>query len=120
MRAVLINVHNRSIYEVEVNDGLKDIYKHIGCDLIDVACNLHEGPEDTADSLYVDDEGLCNEGNPVFEFKLPEWEAARTFAGNGLVLGVDFSTGESIDAGIGIVKLANYVNWTNLVTTGNF
>ena len=44
-RAILIDAVNRIIKEVEIDSGIQDIYKNIGCDLFAVAGNFNEDPE---------------------------------------------------------------------------
>jgi hypothetical protein len=119
-RAILIDAENRVIKEVEIDDGIQDIYKNIGCDLFAVAGNFNEDPAaNLLDSLLVDDEGLLTPGKPVFSFNPPGWEWQTEFAGNGLITGVDYNTGETVSCRIPIYDLATYVGWTDKVTTGD-
>lgn len=119
-RAILIDAENRVIKEVEIGDGIQDIYTHIGCDLFAVAGNFNEDPvNNLLDSLLVDDEGLFTPGKPVFSFNPPGWEWQAEFAGNGLITGVDYNNGETVSCRISLFDLATYVEWTNKVTTGD-
>jgi len=115
--AILIDVTNRLIKEIEINDGIKDIYANIGCDLFTVAGNFNEDTENNLlDSLLVDDEGLLTPGKPLFYFNPPGWNMQTEFAGNGLITGVDYNTGETISCRIPLYDLATYVEWTDKVT----
>jgi hypothetical protein len=119
-RAILIDAVNRIIKEVEIDSGIQDIYKNIGCDLFAVAGNFNEDHENNLlDSLLVDDEGLITPGKPLFYFKPPGWEMQTEFAGNGLITGVDYNNGETISCRIPLFDLATYVEWTDKVTTGD-
>jgi hypothetical protein len=119
-RAILIDAENRVIKEVEIDDGIKDIYKNIGCDLFTVAGNFNEDPVNNLfDSLLVDDEGLLTPGKPLFSFNPPGWYVQTEFAGNGLITGVDYNTGETVSCRIPLYDLATYVEWTDKVTTGD-
>jgi hypothetical protein len=116
-RAILIDATNRLIKEIEIGDGLKDIYDNIGCDLFTVAGNFNEDTEtNLSDSLLVDDEGLLTPGKPLFSFKPPGWIMQAEFAGNGLITGVDYNSGETISCRIPLYDLATYVEWTDKVT----
>lgn len=120
MRAILIDAVNRIIKEVEITSDIKDIYSNIGCDLFTVAGNFNEDEDgDSADSLFVDDEGLFKRGLPVFQFNPPGWQMQQEFAGNGLITGVNFNNGESISCRIPLLDLAHWVEWTDKVTTGD-
>lgn len=119
-RAILIDAENRVIKEVEIDGGIQDIYKNIGCDLFAVAGNFNEDPTtNLLDSLLVDDEGLLTPGKPVFSFNPPGWEWQTEFAGNGLITGVDYNNGETVSCRIPLFDLATYVEWTDKVTTGD-
>ena len=81
MKAILINVKDQSITEVEHDNTLDNIYDLLNCRTFDVV------RIDEVDSIYVDDEGLFVEDQLFFEFG-GDAQAVR-LAGNGLILGVD-------------------------------
>tara|TARA_R100000231_G_scaffold78079_1_gene60465 strand:+ start:328 stop:657 length:330 start_codon:yes stop_codon:yes gene_type:complete len=81
MKAILINVKDQSITEVEHDNTLDNIYDLLDCRTFDVV------RIDEVDSIYVDDEGLFVEDQLFFEFG-GDAQAVR-LAGNGLILGVD-------------------------------
>jgi hypothetical protein len=108
LRAIKIDVYKRLISEVIIGDGIDDIKGHIDCDLFTVADNFNPDAGSALwDSLFVDDEGLLIPGKPIFKFNPP----------NGLILGVDMNTGESEDARLPLLDVANYVEWTPFVTS---
>jgi hypothetical protein len=109
MKAFLIDPIAKTITEVEHDlgsdhfDALKDIYRHIGCDLVDVV-RLQDG-----DGIYVDDEGLLKSPSPDSFWAMPELygeEAAWT--GKGLVLGSD-AKGDSTEPKITLDELKRIV-----------
>jgi hypothetical protein len=118
-RAILIDAKNRTIREVQIGAGLKYIYSNIGCDLFVVAGDFNTADKFT-DSLLVDDEGLFKAGLPLFHFNPPGWTNQNEFAGNGLITGLDYSTGETVSCRIPLYDLATYVEWTDLITTGDW
>ena len=81
MKAILIDVINKEVNEVEHDDTLSSIYKHIDCGTFDVV------RIDDTNSIYIDDEGLFVEDQLYFEYK--GTTDSVSLAGNGLVLGVD-------------------------------
>jgi hypothetical protein len=119
LRAVKIDVENRLISEVTIGDGIEDIRKHVDCDLFTVAANFNPDDDEVMwDSLFVDDEGLLIPGKKLFSVNFPGWDFQREFAGNGLILGVNMNTGESADARISLFDVAQYIEWTDKITTG--
>jgi hypothetical protein len=115
MKAILIDVINEEVKEVNYDDNIDTIYKHLKCSLFDV---VHIGDKDT---LYVDDEGLLNINEDSKFFVLFNSDLMQPIAGNGLILGSNFENGESIDTSFSveyirsIVKFFKYKNNTNLV-----
>ncbi len=87
MKAILIDVQNEEIFEVEHDDTLASIYKLVDCGTFDVV-NI-----DGVNSIYVDDEGLFVED--LLYFKYTGTTDSVSLAGNGLILGVD-DEGETI------------------------
>lgn len=88
MRAILIDVVNRFLKEIQVGSSLEDYYKIINCGSIEVAIRL---PNE--DVCYVDEEGLLKKANFFFFIK----GGIHVFAGNGIIVGTG-REGESIDA----------------------
>jgi hypothetical protein len=114
MRAILIHTPSRSIQEIELDDvdqpsGFKKITKALSCDLFCVAGNFNKRGY-LMDSLLVDDEGLLKSGNDMFDFKCEAFTGS--FAGTGLILGVNLSNGESVSAASDLFDIANAVSWT--------
>ena len=92
-KAILIDVNNQTVTEVTVTKDergsqLKSIYGHVGCEMVEV---VNVGEND----IYVDEEGLLS---LTPESKFFEWEGyPQPIVGNGLVMGFDPETGNSID-----------------------
>jgi len=80
MKAILIDVKNQEIKEVEHDNTLQNIYDLIDCRTFDLVMI------DTVNNIFVDDEGILKD-NLYFEYSGSD----RVFqlAGNGLILGVD-------------------------------
>ena len=81
MKAILIDVKNQVVKEVEHDDTLKNIYELVDCRTFDVV-NI-----DGVNTIYVDDEGLYKENQLYFEYFATETSAK--LAGNGLILGLN-------------------------------
>lgn len=103
MRSFLIEPRYRSIRLVEYSGNWRDIAPMLGCTLFDAV----QFDDQTGDSVYVDDEGRMVE-NPsffmIFSYPLP-------LAGNGLVLGLDRATGETVEPKISLEQLAQRVRF---------
>ena len=86
MKAILIDVYNKDIKEVEYDNTLQNIYDLIDCRAFDIV------RIDDANDIFVDDEGLLKD-NLYFEYSGKERIAQ--LAGSGLVLGYN-QEGETI------------------------
>jgi hypothetical protein len=104
MKAILINVIDETVRQVEV-ENIKDIYKHLDCQTFEVAHNFH----DHMDSVYVDEEGLftMNSESKFFTVK----GGHQPFIGNGLVMGLNPMNGESVDHHISVDDLRSRVKF---------
>lgn len=87
-KAILINTVDKTVTPVEV-EGLHDMYKAMGVSLIQVGTYLENG-----DVVFVDEEGLYGSNREWFAIR----GAHQPFIGNGLVVGTNHETGESVDA----------------------
>lgn len=84
MKAILIDPETKTISEVDYSGDYKDIYKLIDCQNFTVI-QLDFFADETAESLYIDDEGLLNEPEHFFIWK----DYHQPLAGKGLILGTD-------------------------------
>jgi len=94
MKAIRINVYDRTITEVDLGENsLKGMQKIVGGN-IELAFGVKLG--DNGDALFVNEEGLLN--NPQ-AFQMWYYEAGEkylVFAGNGVIVGTD-DEGETVD-----------------------
>jgi hypothetical protein len=92
MKALKINVENKTITQVELSQDFRDISKEIGngCEYF---CIPYSFAND--DSLYADDESLLRQKNIKGGFMLSD-EWSYPIVGNAIILGTD-EEGESID-----------------------
>ena len=98
MKAILIDVYNKDIKEVEYDGTLDFIYFQLACGTFDVF-----GIDDV-NSIFVDDEGLLRQNQLYFSY------SDRALAGNGLILGVD-NAGESIASTLTVEDVKAEVQW---------
>ena len=101
MKAILIDVKNQEIKEVEHDDTLKSIYEYVDCRTFDVISI------DNNNYVYVDDEGLFVEDQRYFEY-LGNERSVR-LAGNGLILGLNHDSGDSISTTLTAEEVRNKV-----------
>ncbi len=101
LKGILIDVVEAEVREVEVVNGecdwhtLKSIREHIRCNHIEAVYDAfrNEYPDKgCADIIFVDDEGLFNPESSFFFIP----GLAQPIAGNGLIIGGNFETGETI------------------------
>ena len=102
MKAILIDVYNKDIKEVDYDGTLDFIYFNLACRTFDVV------RIDDVNSIFVDDEGLLRQNQLYFEYSA----SGRVFqlAGNGLVLGVD-DEGNSISPTLTVEDVEGKVNF---------
>ena len=102
MKAILIDARNNQIKQVEVDDKsfLTDCYKHIGCDMIEVAMEVN------GNTIYVDEEGLCKELECAFVVK----GGHQPFAGNGLIVGYNAKKGKNVDCTLTLAEVKKMVS----------
>jgi hypothetical protein len=124
MRAVLINSTKKTVTDIEISESntLKDWYKAIGCNFVEVGAHINYD-----DSILVDEEGLMglslqtqtsltaltnqtqanlNDTTPFFMY-----EGDNTpFCGNGLVVGMD-DEGNSVSCHISALEVAAKVSF---------
>lgn len=119
-RVIVINPTERTITEQEIiaggedvsqdqrNQHMKGIYEMLGCDMMEVACNI-EAKQGT-NSLFVDEEGLFKDDQQFFKFTY-DGGNKQPLAGNGLIMGFDYTTGESPACTMTIQEVADRVQW---------
>ena len=98
MKAILIDVHNKDIKEVDYDGKLQNIYDFIDCRAFDIV------RIDDANDIFVDDEGLFVADQLYFSYN------GKALAGNGLVLGYDRS-GETVGTTLNITDIKASVKW---------
>ena len=102
MKSILIDVKKQEVKEVEHDDTLASIYKHVDCGTFDVV------RIDRVNSIYIDDEGLFVEDQQFFNYE--GTKDTVTLAGNGLVLGVD-DEGDTIESTLTLEEVKSSVVW---------
>ena len=107
MKAILINVQDETVRQVEVDDKrvLKDWYKHIGCHVTETAVNFF----DEGDCVMVDEEGMFTMNDESKFFTIVGGH--QPFVGNGLVVGFDVMNGKSVDHHMCVEKVRSMVKF---------
>jgi hypothetical protein len=102
MRAILIDSKNKTVSEIDIDDTktLEDWYRNLDCELVEVAHYISE-----KNHILVDEEGLLKDPDNFFTYN----GAHQPFAGNGLIVGVDFNTGESVSCDITLEEVEQNV-----------
>lgn len=110
-KGILIDVHNRTITEVEVTKDqegsqLQSMYKHIKCGIVE--CVSFNEKND----VWVDEEGLLTLTQFSMFFKIEGYP--EFLCGNGLIMGFDDETGESVDTTLTIDEVKSMVEFRTL------
>ena len=110
-KGILIDVHNRTITEVEVTKDqegsqLQSMYKHIKCGIVE--CVSFNEKND----VWVDEEGLLTLTPDSMFFKIVGYP--DFLCGNGLVLGFDEENGDSSDTTLTIDDVKSKVTFHTL------
>ena len=84
MKGILINPFDHTVKEVDILGNLEDCYLLMNCSTVDAI------QFDDDNTLWKDDEGLLRE-NMYFRIR------GRNLAGNALLMGYDYETGNNID-----------------------
>jgi hypothetical protein len=97
MKGILIDVVNKTVTDVEYDGtkSLKEWYRLMNCNMVEVATDLPTTRPDRINSIMVDEEGMLSMDNNSRWFTFEG--AHQPFVGNGLIVGLDDSTGETID-----------------------
>ena len=102
MKAILIDVYEKEIREVDYDGTLDFIYFNLACRTFDVV------RVDDVNSIFIDDEGLLRQNQLYFEYSGSN--GIFQLAGNGLILGVD-DEGNSISPTLTIEDVKSKVNF---------
>jgi len=113
MKAILIDVKANELRYVQVTkdsegSSLKSMYKHIGCDLVQPI------QIDPKNDVFVDEEGLLklDADSKFFAYGM----YPQPLAGNGLILGIDHETGETISTTLTLEEVREKVFFLYLQT----
>jgi hypothetical protein len=103
-RCILIDVENKSITEIYLEEGLQPIYDALKCDYFESV--MIDGTND----LYVDEEGLfkVEENTKFFQYGTGQY-----LVGNGLVTAHN-DEGETIDTSLSVDYVKERVRFFNL------
>jgi hypothetical protein len=108
---ILIDAENQKIETVLIGEGIQPIYDAVKCDRFECV------DIDGVNTIYVDEEGLFNltPNSMFFTFE----GAHQPFAGNGLIMGTDEETGESIDSTLTLDEVRAKVNFLTIAQVRN-
>ena len=98
MKAILIDVHNKDIKEIDYDGNIKNLYKFVDCQLFDIV-NI-----DDSNHIFVDDEGLFVANQLYFSYN------DKALAGNGLILGYN-RAGETTGTTLDIKDVTANIKW---------
>ena len=102
-KCILIDVENETIEEVIIGEGIQPIYDVLKCELFECVYI------DDVNSIYVDEEGLLKLTMDTKFFSIEG--GYQPYAGNGLIMGTDFNTGESIDTTLTLEEVKSKVKF---------
>ncbi len=106
MKAILIDVKNKEVREVEIEKGLRAIYDVMDVQMIETATYLPNG-----DCIYCDEDGFATMGANSMFFDVG---AHQQFIGNGLVVGTNQNTGSTVSAKSTVEDIRKLVKFKTL------
>ena len=106
MKTILIDTRNKAVTEIEIDGGLKSIYDALDVRMIETATYLPNG-----DAVYVDEEGMMGLDKDSGFFDIG---AHQPFAGNGLVIGTNHTTGDSVGCKSTVEEIRKQVKFRSL------
>lgn len=114
MKGILIDVVNQTVTEVvyDGNNSLNEWYRLIGCQMVEVAIDLNGDDDEKGNSVMVDEEGLLSLDN---DSKFFSFEGAhQPFAGNGLIVGINHNTGDTVDVSVSVDDVKGKIKFLNV------
>lgn len=103
---ILIDVHNKTITRVEVEHGLQPIYDLVKCSTFELV------QIDDNNDIYVDEEGLLNLTPETKFFQIQG--RPQPISGNGLIVGLDYETGDSGDTTLSLEWVKERVKFLDM------
>ena len=114
-RAILIDPEQRSVIEIKIRKGIKEIHRVLGCKCITTTRPLNSSLLEGSDIIYVDDEFLLKDGEgPRFWFQVDADRnppSSYPIGSKGLVVGND-KRGYDCDARISVAELQSRITFT--------
>jgi len=104
-KGILIDVNNRTVSEVKVGD-YTTIYEFVKCETFDVVSI------GKSEDVYIDDNGLLNLNDNSMFFMINRYP--QPLAGNGLILGINLKTGDSVDTKLTVDEVRDMVTFLTL------
>lgn len=108
MKALLIDVTKRKVEEIDIDGSLSSIYAAMGDD---VTCFSVPVQYENGDGIYADDEALLGK-DIKGAFIMENWQ--YPLVNNCLVIGCDYSTGDSCDVITTAEELQKQIKWLSL------
>lgn len=107
-KGILIDVKNKTITQVEVIENeegsqLPSIYGHLECSTFQIV-NIDE-----KNDVYVDEEGLMTMTAESGAFQMVGYP--EPIVGNGLIMGYDDETGDSVDTTLSVEEVIGKVKF---------
>lgn len=113
MEAILIDVKNETVTNVTYDStkSLQEWYRLIGCEMVEVAREL-PNDDHTGNTIMVDEEGMLSLDKESKFFTIAGGH--QPFAGNGLIVGINYDNGETIDCSITADDVRRKINFFNI------
>lgn len=110
MEAILIDVKNETVTDVTYDgkDSLQEWYRLIGCRLVEIAMEIPTN-DHTGNTVMVDEEGGLSLNKESKFFTIAGGH--QPFAGNGLIVGINYDDGETINCSITANDIRRKINF---------
>lgn len=108
IKAIKIDVVNKTVYQIKIKNTLQGLYDGTGADLVEIVRLLKNG-----DDIYIDEEGRLKEKQlGAFIFDAGTTEETFPLVGHGLIVGHD-EEGDCINAKSTVEEIKKRVSFTS-------
>lgn len=108
MKAIRIDVTNKCVEEIDIDDELETLYETLQCRVI---TTVYPPDPLITDQIYIDDEALLKDVRDLPGGFFIEMFPSQPLLGHGLIVAIDATTGERIDCKLTVQQVSDQVKF---------